>query len=219
VGDRGLVIHGFGGIGGAGGEPTPGFTVTGHFAFGQAEVIRDPFTGEPRFAIRYHQIYAHNPSAIVAGTQDWSAFSGDLQRGWAGTRPISDVLVRGEPALLDALAVQAEVLMARYRTGDGTGVANVTPATSCVQDSSQALFITIDQLRRRAAASPVVAATLAEGGSRAAELQALSSLSRDLEALLTPFGMVRTDWHRNAALIAAAESGVVTDRTLAAGIA
>ncbi|MEB3321287.1 MAG: CPBP family glutamic-type intramembrane protease, partial [Synechococcaceae cyanobacterium] len=219
VGDRALVIHGFGGIGGADGEPTPGFTVTGHFAFGQAEVVPDPFSGEPRFRIRYHQIYAHNPSAIVSGTQDWSAFSGDLQRGWMGTRPISDVLVRGEGVLLDALALQAEVLMARYRSGDGTGVAAVTPATSCVQDSAQALFIAIDQLRRRAAASPAVAAARAAGGPRGEHLRELSSLRQDLDALLTPFGMVRADWRRNATAIAAAESAVVEDRTRTAGIA
>jgi predicted Abi (CAAX) family protease len=73
IGDHALLIHAFGGIGGPGGEPTPGFTVTGHFAFGEAEVIADPFGGEPRFDLRYHQIYANNPDGIVAGSQEWSA--------------------------------------------------------------------------------------------------------------------------------------------------
>jgi predicted Abi (CAAX) family protease len=147
IGDQAVVLHNFGGIGGIDGETISGFTVTGHFAFGQATVIADPFTGEPRFALRYHQIYANNPNGIVAGSQDWSAFMGNLQRGWMGTRPVSDVLVQGDSALLPELAIQAQVLMARYRTGDGTGVSTVTPATSCVQDSSQALWIAIDQLR------------------------------------------------------------------------
>jgi predicted Abi (CAAX) family protease len=183
VGDTGLVIHAFGGIGGVDGEPTPGFTVTGHFAFGQADVELDPFTGEPRFRVLYHQIYANNPNAIVAGSQDWSAFSGNLQRGWLGTRPISDVLVRGDGPLLRELAVQAEVLAARYRSGDGTGVSTVTPATSCVQDSAQALFIALDRVRRRA------------------EAPAAASLQRQLEGLLTPFGTVRPDWRRNAEVL------------------
>ena len=148
IGDHALLIHAFGGIGGPGGEPTPGYTVTGHFAFGEAEVIADPFGGEPRFDLRYHQIYANNPDGIVAGSQDWSAWSGDLQRGWLGLRPISDVLVRQDPALLAALRLQAEVLMARYRSGDGRGVAAVTATTSCVQDSAQALWSTVALLRR-----------------------------------------------------------------------
>lgn len=72
-GERGLLIHNFGGIGGPDGEAIVAGTVTGHFAFGDAELGRDPFSGEPLFALRFHQIYANNPNGIVAGTQDWSA--------------------------------------------------------------------------------------------------------------------------------------------------
>ena len=189
AGDRSLLIHNFGGIGGPDGEPISGFTVTGHFAFGAARVVIDPFTGEPRFDLRYHQIYANNPNGIVSGSQDWSAYTGNLQRGWIGTRPISDVLVRTDPLLLDELAIQAEVLMARYRSGDGGGVSLVSPAISCVQDSSQALWIAIDQLRRR------------RRELDGTELPRLASLARSLDALLTPFGMVRADWRHNAALM------------------
>ncbi len=188
-GDRSLLIHNFGGIGGPDGEPISGFTVTGHFAFGAARVVIDPFSGEPRFDLRYHQIYANNPNGIVSGSQDWSAYTGNLQRGWLGTRPISDVLVRTEPLLLEELAIQAEVLMARYRSGDGSGVSLVSPAISCVQDSSQALWIAIDQLRRRRR----------ELDGR--ELPRLASLAQALDALLTPFGMVREDWRHNASLM------------------
>ncbi|MBW4529106.1 MAG: CPBP family intramembrane metalloprotease [Aphanothece saxicola GSE-SYN-MK-01-06B] len=188
-GDRSLVIHSFGGIGGPDGEPISGFTVTGHFAFGAARVVVDPFTGQPRFDLRYHQIYANNPNGIVSGSQDWSAYTGNLQRGWLGTRPISDVLVRTEPLLLEELAIQAEVLMARYRSGDGSGVSLVSPAISCVQDSSQVLWIAIDQLRRRR--------RQLNGG----ELPRLASLAQALDALLTPFGMVRDDWRHNASLM------------------
>ena len=111
-------------------------------------MIVDPFGGEPRFDLRYRQIYANNPDGIVAGSQEWSAWSGNLQRGWLGLRPISDVLVRQDPELLAALRLQAEVLMARYRSGDGRGVAAVTATTSCVQDSAQALWTTVELLRQ-----------------------------------------------------------------------
>jgi len=79
-------------------------------------------------------------------------YSGNLQRGWQGTRPFSDVVVN-IPALnhtyrfgdftlspLEELQRELRVMMARYRTGDGTGASIVTPAQSCVQDSNQALF-------------------------------------------------------------------------------
>ncbi|MCS5690865.1 CPBP family intramembrane metalloprotease domain-containing protein [Cyanobium sp. FGCU-6] len=218
IGDRALLLHAFGGIGGERAEPTPGFTVTGHFAFGEARVVADPFSGEPRFELRFHQIYAHNPNAIVAGSQDWSAYAGDLQRGWLASRPLSEVLVQlpalegppgtdGNLSLPEALALQAEVLMARYRSGDGTGLASVTPATSCVQDSSQALFLAIQQLRHRLAADPATA-------ERAAPLAAVG---RSLDALLTPFGLVRPDWRANAALLNAAERGSSPPQPFQAG--
>ena len=194
IGDHALLIHAFGGIGGPGGEPTPGFTVTGHFAFGEAEVIADPFGGEPRFDLRYHQIYANNPDGIVAGSQEWSAGSGDLQRGWLGLRPISDVLVRQDPQLLAALRLQAEVLMARYRSGDGRGVAAVTATTSCVQDSAQALWTTVELLRQGLLSGPSPSAGDSGG----------ESLGRAIEEVLVPFGIVRSDWHGNAELIATA---------------
>ncbi len=47
--DTALLIHYFGGIGGPDGEAISGFTVTGHFAFGEARIVPDPFTGAPRF--------------------------------------------------------------------------------------------------------------------------------------------------------------------------
>ena len=183
LGDSALLIHSFGGIGGRRGEPLRGFTVPGHFAFGQARVEADPFSGEPRFALLYHQIYANNPRGIVAASHDWSAYSGDLQRGWLGTRPISDVLVPMPAATLAPLALQAEVLMARYRSGDGGGLATVTPATSCVQDSSQALWIALQQQ------------------------QDPGPLARALERQLQPFAKARPDWRANAAVIDAALDG------------
>ena len=198
VGDQALLIHSFGGIGGAAGEPTPGFTVTGHFAFGQAELIRDPFSGQPRFSLTYHQIYANNPNGIVAGSQDWSAYSGNLQRGWLGTRPIADGLVPAAAASLRQLALQSEVLMARYRSGDGSGIAEVTAATSCVQDSIQALVLALALAPRR------------------------DTLAEALQTTLTPFGIVRADWAHNAAVLAgtapADDRGFRQLRTLPAAV-
>jgi predicted Abi (CAAX) family protease len=189
VGERALLIHLFGGIGGTEAEPSPAWTTTGHFAFGEAEVVRDAISGEARLAIRYHQIYANNPNGIVAGSQHWSAYAGNLQRGWLGSRPFSDVLVPMEPRVLDALALQAEILAARYRSGDGGGVAMVTAATSCVQDSSQALWIALQQLRQGVV---FVDLTPADQGR-------LAKLGRALDRWLTPFGRPRPDWRHNAA--------------------
>jgi predicted Abi (CAAX) family protease len=197
VGDRALLIHLFGGIGGADGEPTPGWTVTGHFAFGEAEVVRDAISGEPRLALRYHQIYANNPNGIVSGSQDGSAYAGNLQRGWMGTRPISDVLVRVDGGALDAIALQTEILAARYRSGDGGGVALVTPATSCVQDSSQALWIALQQLRQEASLAGLPPAV------RERRLRLAAALDR----LLVPFGRVRPDWRDNAEVTFSAGTG------------
>jgi predicted Abi (CAAX) family protease len=160
-------------------------------------VVQDGFTGRPRLAIRYHQIYATNPNGIVAGTQDWSAYAGSLQRGWIGLRPFSDVLVPIGGEVLDAIALQAEILAARYRSGDGTGVALVTPSTSCVQDSGQALWIAIRQLREQGDAIPM----------SAFDLERLRELGQAIDRLLKPFGQVRGDWAHNAALTLAAGTG------------
>lgn len=196
-GERALLMHLFGGIGGADGERVSLGTVTGHFAFGEAQVVADPFSGQPRLAIRYHQIYANNPNGIVAGSQDWSAYAGSLQRGWIGTRPFSDVLIPMPGEVLDAIALQAEILAARYRSGDGTGVALVSASTSCVQDSAQALWIAIRQLRQR---KPGPAEATAEADR-------LGRLGDALDHLLTPFGRVRGDWAHNGSLALAQAPG------------
>ena len=232
VGDRALLMHLFGGIGGADGETVSLWTATGHFSFGEARVVSDPFTGQPRLQLHYHQIYANNPNGIVAGSQDWSAYGGNLQRGWLGTRPFSDALIPLGPRVLDAIALQAELLAARYRSGDGQGVALVTAATSCVQDSAQALWIALRQLQQqsprpagKAAASSGVAAsggraasdTGAEAASEAAagsdtaspaERERLRRLALALDHLLTPFGRVRGDWQHNSGVVLAGGRGV-----------
>jgi predicted Abi (CAAX) family protease len=228
-GDRLLVIHLFGGIGGDKAEPrsVPG-TVTGHYAYGVGEVIRDPFTQELQLWVLYNQVYSHNPLGIVAGRVLWSEFTGNLQRGWLGARPVSDVLVKipalthtyqfGQVTLNPFAEFQRElvVMMARYRTGDGTGAAIVTPAQSCVQDSSQALYETIQAIRDRVAAAPEVTAWLAEHPTdpQTQLFQELIELGQQLQKELVPLGIARPDWHENADVLAGIQEGGVADGTL-----
>ncbi len=219
-GDSMLVIHLFGGIGGELAEPrsVPG-TITGHFAFGQGQVIEDPFTQEPRLQVIYDQVYSHGPQGIVAGRSLWAEYSGNLQRGWQGTRPISDVVVN-IPALnhtyrfgdftlspLKQLQRELRVMMARYRTGDGTGAAIVTPAQSCVQDSSQALYETIQNIRTQVANAPQAQDWLAEHPDDPQTLlfQDLVSLGQRLQGQLVPLGIARPDWHENTSVLTGIE--------------
>lgn len=209
--DHALVIHLFGSRGGKEGEAPKFGTVTGHFSFGVATVVRDGFTNELRLAIKYHQVYATNPDGIISGSHTWASYMGDLQRGWAGTRPVADVLVKldeledydfGGITLSPAseLVRQLGLINARYRIGDGTGSADVTPATSCVQDSNQALFMTIYQIRQRVLASPEIQNWWKNHADdpTAQRFERLVKLSDDLEQYLAPFGMVRADWKTNA---------------------
>jgi len=234
VGDKALVIHSFGGIGGPQGEPTPGATVTGHFSYGLAEVVRDPFTQELQFEITYQQIYAHNPNGILAATHTWENYMGNLQRGWLGSRPVADIIVKldalNQPiqindtslSLLRELLIQAQVMMARYRTGDGTGVAAVTPATSCVQDSNQALYIALARLQYQVESNPTLLQWLAAhpDAPQTQQFQQLVNLARALVDKLAPYGTVRPDWQQNAKALAGvnARDGFVSDNRLLMGL-
>ncbi|MCC3530419.1 MAG: abortive infection protein [Microcoleus sp. PH2017_22_RUC_O_B] len=213
-GDIGIVIHSFGGIGGKGGEPAPLGIVTGHFAFGVAKVVRDRFTGELRFDIEYKQVYAHNPDGIVAGSSKWQSYMGDLQRGWLGDRPVCDIICKLDCVCCDydfdgitlspltELNQQLDIMMARYRSGDGTGASLVTPATSCVQDSCQAIYATIKKITAEIEANPQIQDWL-KTNPAAAQTQRfnqLVALGESLEKVLIPLGVVRPDWRKNARL-------------------
>ncbi len=217
LGAKALVLHAFGGIGGKTGD-APGIwqTVTGHFAYGMATVVRSAFTGEPEWQVEYNQVYAHNPNGIVAGKQDWATYLGHLQRGWLATRPVGDLLISYPPVTEDydfggielsplaELQRQLNIFAARYRTGDGTGNASVTPATSCVQDANQALYVTIRQLNRQVTAQPAIQAWLTAHPQEPQTLRfrELQSLGAELENTLVPLGIVRQDWQQNAAKLA-----------------
>ncbi len=208
-GDKAIVINVFGGIGGEKAESlgVPK-TITGHFAFGIAEIIRSPFTKELEFDIKYHQIYAHNCDGIISGTHTWTDYMGNLQRGWLATRPVTDILVKFDPVTqdynfdnitispLNEFERQLQIMMARYRVGDGTGNATVTPAASCIQDSSQALYAAIAIIKQKIKSNPKIQDWLQQHPNHPQTLrfQQLSSLSNELEKQLLPLGIVRADW-------------------------
>ncbi|NJK37216.1 MAG: CPBP family intramembrane metalloprotease domain-containing protein [Oscillatoriales cyanobacterium SM2_3_0] len=216
AGDRALVIHSFGGTGGENGDKVIAGTVTGHFAYGIAEVVRDRLTQELQFQVTYQQVYANNPNGITSGHHTWASFLGNMQRGWLGTRPVSDVVIKWEPftenydlgtrvdSPLTELINYLQVMTARYRTGDGSGVALVTPTTSCVQDSNQGLYMAIEGVKARIAGDPEIQRWLAEHPDHPQTLrfQELLSLEQDLEAFLAPRGIIRPDWKENSEYLA-----------------
>ncbi|HIK46587.1 MAG TPA: CPBP family intramembrane metalloprotease domain-containing protein [Leptolyngbyaceae cyanobacterium M65_K2018_010] len=232
-GDYALVIHAFGGIGGENAEPTPMGTVTGHFAYGLARVVREPITQELQFRFQYHQVYAQNPNAILSGAHDWADYMGDMQRGWLGQRPVSDVIVKLDSfiaplqfgdtriSLFRELMIQTQIMMARYRTGDGTGVASVTPATSCVQDSNQALFIATQQVRRQIEENPEIVQWVLQNPDSPEAQRAMQfvALGRALRDMLTPYGVIRPDWENNAESLAGIvpQGDFISDQGLLAG--
>ncbi|MDX2241168.1 MAG: CAAX protease [Leptolyngbyaceae cyanobacterium bins.302] len=210
-GDRALLLHVYGGIGGDHAEPaaaTPIFF--GHFAFGMAQVVRDPWSKDLKFDIRYHQVYTHNTDGLVAGTLHWSRYMGDRQFGWLGNRPVCDILIK-HPAFtgsydfgtiqrspLDYILEQLEVMTARYRIGDGTGGTYVGAANNCAQDSNQAVFAGLrqmeDQIRSNAAALQQWKTSNPE---QAARFAAFVTLNDRLRRKLQPLGGPKSVWERN----------------------
>lgn len=190
IGDKALLLHLFGGATGA---PAMLGVYAGHFAFGLAEVVKDPFTGEARFDVEYKQIYAHNRGGVVSGSQQWHAYMGDTNRGYLYDRPVSDALVK-LPELFDesqgtkpsdVLEGRLEEMMARYRVGHGDGSSQVTAAQNCSQDSSQALYASISDWKKAVA-----------DGSMSDDLL---SVADDLTRHLTPlFGWAPREWRKTA---------------------
>ena len=145
---------------------------------------------------------------------------GNLQRGMMGTRPISDVLIK-----LDALTEEYQIadeklsffnellgelslIGARYRIGDGTGDSTITSATSCVQDSSQAIFLTLVRFKQKIESSPQLVQWMKDhpNDPNTQRFQQLVQLSRDLATQLTPLGVVRWDWQENANVLTGVRS-------------
>ena len=210
-GDRALLLHVYGGIGGNKAEPaaaTPIFF--GHFAFGVAEVVHEPLSDELRFDVRYHQVYTHNTDGLIAGTLHWSRYMGDRQFGWLGTRPVCDILIKqdaftgyfdfatGRQSALDYMLSQLEVMTARYRIGDGTGGTYVGPANNCAQDSNQALFASLRQIERKIRANADSLRRWSESNpEQAHRFSQLLSLGEELKQKLQPLGAAKSAWEGN----------------------
>jgi predicted Abi (CAAX) family protease len=210
-GDRALVLHVYGGIGGKRKEPaaaTPLFF--GHFAYGVATVIRDPLSHDLRFEIQYHQVYSHNTDGLTAGTHHWSRYMGDRQWGWLGNRPVCDILVKFDPftgdyainqqrqSPLTNMLNQLQAMTARYRIGDGTGATYVGAANNCAQDSNQALFASIRSIEQAMATlQPVVQSWQTTDPVQAQRYQQLLALKVKLRRQLQPLGAPRADWEAN----------------------
>ncbi|MCD8488484.1 MAG: CAAX protease [Desertifilum sp.] len=210
-GDRALVLHVYGGIGGQKRESaakTPIFF--GHFAYGVAQVVWEPLAEELRFEIDYLQVYTHNVDGIIAGTLAWNRFIGDRQWGWLGTRPVCDLLVKldaftdayqvGDIARspLDIFLDQLEVMTARYRIGDGTGGTYVGPAHNCAQDSNQALYAAIRQIQKGIDNYPEIAQKIRQDPQQGERFEQLIALGKGIKRELLPFGAARADWRENS---------------------
>ncbi|HMQ30577.1 MAG TPA: hypothetical protein PKD53_07595 [Chloroflexaceae bacterium] len=206
-GERGLLIHLFGGIGGENAEPaakTPLYW--GHFAFGEAVVVREPLADELQFDIVYQQVYAHNEDGLTAGALHYSRYAGDRQYGWLGARPIQDLIFRldsltgafqldGRPiSAFDVILGQLEVMTARYRIADGRGGTRVGALNNCAQDSAQALYAAISGVGRAVRGRGGVAEALAATPEDERRLADLRAVGRELRAVLVPWGSARADW-------------------------
>ncbi|MGF1568019.1 MAG: CAAX protease [Nodosilinea sp.] len=210
-GDRALLLHNYGGIGGNNQEPaaaTPIFF--GHFAYGRADVIRDPLADELRFDIRYYQVYCHNIDGLIAGTLHWSRYQGDRQRGWLGSRPTCDIIVKLDAferrydfdgiqlSPFSRMEAHLQAMTARYRIGDGTGGTYVGPSNNCSQDSNQALFASLQSVDRGLQAQE---AELRDWASRspdqADDFRQMVAFGQDLKDILQPLGNMRPTWEKN----------------------
>ncbi len=209
-GDRALVLHVYGGIGGKNREPaarTPIFF--GHSSYGIATVIREPLADELKFDIQYHQVYTHNIDGIIAGRFAWNRFMGDRQIGWLGNRPVCDVLIKLESftgafdvygkkySVLNVLLYELEVMIARYRIGDGTGGTYVGPAHNCCQDSNQALYAALKRVRNAIESDPKFVEELQDDPGEAERFEQLVKLTEGMRRKLLPFGAARADWSNN----------------------
>lgn len=222
VGDRALLLHLYGGIGGNKTEPaakTPLYW--GHVAFGVADVVHEPLADEPSFEIIYHQVYAHNTDGTIAGAIHYSRYAGDRQYGWAGVRPIQDMAVKidalcgaftiwgQQVTALERVVRELEVMEARYRIADGNGGTKVGATNNCAQDSAQSLYAAIRTVQRVLTARPDVRAEMSDTPEEAARLKALGELGDELQRVLLPWGSARKDWEYGVAVLGNSGDGLI----------
>ena len=207
VKSRYLVVHTWGAVTNTvdakQGEAAVAGLTTGHYAFAFAEVVIDPFTQEKKFDIEYKQVYARGPEGLLSGSYKWHSYEGSLRWGHAFYRPVADAILRTDDLArtyhvgsanlvpLDFFDVELEAMMSRFRTGEGNGYSPVNQATSCVQNSSQSLYVALNRFQ---------AAVKANGGNLTSSDKAEQSSYNRIEKLLaavmhqiTPVG-ARSDW-------------------------
>lgn len=216
-----LLCHIFGGIGGEGGDKAVAGMTPGHFSFGNAKIVKDPFTGEPKFDITYKQVYGQGPNGVVSASSKWHNYMGSTARGWMYSRPVTDIVVRfpemntkfkingREISFMDILNGEVEKMMARYRIGDGDGVAIISSTNSCVQDSSQSLYAAIYNFKELTQKNPSFMKWVKENPEHRDVIayKKLSELTSSLEKIVKPAGISRPDWKSYA------ESGYFTTDT------
>jgi predicted Abi (CAAX) family protease len=195
-----LGLHLFGGYQGPGGDPARPFNlVGGHFAFASGEIRQG------QIEMNYHQVYGQNPDQIVSCTQSQEAYLGSLQRGWQYTRPVVDLLISHSALsrryefgggmsfdFFSTLRQELERVQARYRVGDGDGVAEIQAATNCSQDSASAMYAVaskILELDRSLAVYPQE--------KQYADFRSLVEIARDLKQLYSPWGRAPRAWDDN----------------------
>jgi predicted Abi (CAAX) family protease len=214
VGDRALIIHLFGVIGGPKGEANARFPLCwGHSSYGVASVVHEPLADEPAFDVTYHQVYVSGTDGVVPCTQHYSRYSGDRQFGFLGVRPIQDILIKldsfTEPfdfdgmrhAALDTATHELQIMMARYRIGDGRGGSRVTSANNCSQDSNQALYAAVRDIDLAMRSMPHLQDWRQRNPDQDSRVHRLLALGEDLRRKMLPFGAARADWEYGSTLI------------------
>jgi predicted Abi (CAAX) family protease len=213
-GDRLLLNHNYGGVGGTMTEPAAkGPIYFGHFAYGFAEVVREPLTDDLRLEIHYYQVYTHNGDGLIACRHHWSNYMGDRQYGWLNLRPVRDMVIKLDAfttrydidgviiSPLETLLYQLQIMMARYRTGDGTGATYVGPANNCAQDSNQALYGALQRLSRATTAMPNPEVWLKAHPNQAVQAKQLEQIGRSLKRDILPWGTARADWQDHETIL------------------
>jgi predicted Abi (CAAX) family protease len=225
-GDEALLASVYGGITGRTPEPYAAFgkIYFGHFSYGTAKVVREPLADELRFEIVYHQVYTNNIDGLIAGSLHWSRYMGDRQWGFAGFRPVADILLKldtftkpfcaltGSRSVLDGVSQALATMTARYRIGDGSGGTYVAAANNCAQDSNQALYGTIKHLDDTLRTRPRVRALLRRQPEELERFERLLALGKSLRGKLLPFGSARADWeYQIETLGSSLEDGLLTN--------
>jgi len=121
----------------------------------------------------------------------WDTIADDYQLGKVRFSPFKELLT------------ELSLVSARYRIGDGSGSALISAATSCVQDSNQALYNTLRRFQQSVenSASAIAWMRANPNAPDTKRFQRLLRLSRDLYNELTPLGVVRWDWNNNANVV------------------